>query len=97
MQVVKAFCSKKVNIIVSFSSGVVERKNSMNGQPMMNGNTIVVGRKLSSQPPKDQVLTDNDSQSFNLKDRETSSRRGSEWARVMLNIQFILYVTFVEF
>ena len=58
----------------------------MNDEAIMNGNTIIVGRKLSNQLPKDQASIENDNRSFNLKDRESSSsRRGSSWMKVIFS------------
>ena len=54
----------------------------MNDEAMMNGNTIIVGRKLSNQSSKDQASIESDNRTFNLKDRESSSRRGSSWIKV---------------
>ena len=45
----------------------------MNGSAMMNVNTIVVGRKLSSQSGSSQLSIDNNNRSFS----QNASRRGS--------------------
>ena len=52
---------------------------------MMNGNTIIVGRKLSNQSSKDQPASiENSNRNFNIKDRDHSSRRGSNLMKVMV-------------
>ena len=61
-------------IMLTYSNGDILRSyDAMNGTPMMNVNTIVVGRKLSSQSGSSQLSIDNHNRSFS----QNSSRRGS--------------------
>ena len=73
-----------------FSNGVPLSYCDMSDVGMMNGNAIVVGRKLSNQAatrdqPPPQI--ENGGSSFNLKDRESGSRKGGNSIKVLLLVR----------
>ena len=66
--------------------------HNYNDAAMMNGNTIIVGRKLSNQSSNDQPPSiQNSNRNFNIKDRENGSRRGSTLMKVILISTFEVY------